>query len=127
MKIFQKFIDFLRVGVKINDSRLIYLHEDINKPDARLWAASNLITTILLSLPIRKVHFTFIDFKTNGIYAKIFNRLNRDRNLYTVVHDSFQLSEVKKLYLERTQNVEEITESEKKIVKLYILLVIIKG
>lgn len=86
------------------------LREDINKPDARLWAASNLITTILLSIPIRKVHFTFIDFKTNGIYAKIFNRLNRDKNIYTVVHDSIQLSEVKKLYLERTQNVEEITE-----------------
>lgn len=86
------------------------LREDINKPDARLWAASNLIITILLSLPIRKVHFTFIDFRTNGIYAKIFNRLNRDRNLYTVVHDSSQLLEVKKLYLERTQNVEEITE-----------------
>lgn len=86
------------------------LREDISKPDARLWAASNLITTILLSLPIRKVHFTFIDFRTNGIYAKIFNRLNRDRNLYTVVHDSSQLLEVKKLYLERTQNVEEIIE-----------------
>lgn len=86
------------------------LHEDINKPDARLWAASNLITTILLSLPIRKVHFTFIDFRTNGIYAKILNRLNRDRNLYSVVHDSSQLLEVKKLYLERTQNVEEIAE-----------------
>lgn len=86
------------------------LHEDAGKPDAKLWAASNLITTILLSMPIRKVHFTFIDFRTNGIYAKLFNRINRDRNLYSVVHDTNQLSEVKKLYLERTQNVEEITE-----------------
>lgn len=86
------------------------LREDKGKNDAALWAASNLITAILLAMPIRRIHFTFIDFRTDGIYSKMLSQLNADRNLYTVIHDSTQLSEVKKLYNERTQNQEDITE-----------------
>lgn len=86
------------------------LSED-TKPDAALWAASNLITVILLSMPIRKVHFTFIDFGTEGIYSKLLSRLNRLGNLYSVVHNSNQLTKIKDIYLERTKMAENtITE-----------------
>ena len=86
------------------------LREDKNKPDAPLWAASNLITAILMAMPIRQVHFTFIDFRTDGIYSMLLSQLNAERNLYTVVHDTNQLSEIKKRYNERTQHPEKATE-----------------
>ena len=87
------------------------LREDGNKPDANLWAASNLITTILLSMPIRKVHFTFIDFNAScNLHSKLFNRFNKYKNIYTVVRDMNGLNEVKKTFFERTDKLEDITE-----------------
>lgn len=87
------------------------LNEDKSKPDANLWAASNLLTSILLSMPIRKVHFTFIDFNAScNLQSKLFNRFNKYRNIYTVVRDMNGLSEVKKTFFERTDTREDITE-----------------
>ena len=87
------------------------LKEDRYKPDASLWAASNLLTTILLSLPIRKVHFTIIDFNAStNLQSKLFNRFNKYKNIYTVIRDMNGLSEVKKTFFERTEYKEDITE-----------------
>jgi hypothetical protein len=80
------------------------LLEDESQTDAALWATSNLITSILLSMPIGKVHFTFIDYGTVGIYSKLLNRLNRVANLYSVVHNGSQLSKIMDTYQERTKN-----------------------
>ncbi len=82
------------------------LLEDVNEknPDsATLWAARNLVTTILLSMPIGKVHFTFIDYGTAGIYSEILSRLNRKENLYSVVHNRSQLEKIMDIYRERTK------------------------
>lgn len=77
------------------------LREDINKPDARLWAASNLITTILLSLPIRKVHFTFIDFDANSIFDKILSEIDKRHTLYSIVYSTSQLTKIVEDYFNK--------------------------
>ena len=87
------------------------LREDAKKLDATLWAASNLITTILLSMPIRKVHFTFIDFNAScNLHSKLFNRFNKYKNIYTVVRDTNGLNEVRKTFFDRTEKREDVTE-----------------
>lgn len=75
-----------------------------NNIDAYLWAASNLLTSIMLSLPFRKVHFTFIDFKTHGIYTKLFKDINSSRSQYSVILTDNQLKEIPEKYVERTQS-----------------------
>ena len=87
------------------------LREDVKMPDANLWAASNLITTILLSMPIRKVHFTFIDFNAScNLHSKLFIRFNVYKNIYTVVRDMKGLEEVKNTFFERIDKREDVTE-----------------
>ena len=87
------------------------LKEDAKTQDASLLAANNLLTAILLSLPIRKVHFTFIDFNAScNLHSKLFNRFNKHKNIYTVVRDMSGLYEVKNIYFQRTDNKENITE-----------------
>ncbi len=82
------------------------LREHSKMHDANIWAASNLITAILLSMPIRKVHFTFIDFATNGVYSKLLSRLNnKHKNLYTLINEDSQLTSLKRQYNEHTQEV----------------------
>ncbi len=85
--------------------------EDKKKPNANLWAASNLLTSILLSMPIKKVHFTIIDFNAScNLQSRMFNRFNKYGNIYTVVRDISGLEEVKNTFFDRTDNREDITE-----------------
>ena len=57
-------------------------------------------------MPIRKVHFTFIDFATNGVFSKLLSRLNnKHKNLYTLINETSLLSVLKRQYNEHTLEV----------------------
>lgn len=110
----ESFLSDIEWQTGIDKARNLIVHplrEHAKNPDANLWAANNLITAILLSMPIRKVHFTFIDFNAScNLHSKLFNRFNKYKNIYTVVRDMNGLKAVKDTFFERTDKREDVTE-----------------
>ena len=63
---FKQFVDFYRVGVKINDSRLIYLHEDINNRYNQYYTENtNILNTEIentyFNLKVRQIDFAMLN------------------------------------------------------------------
>ena len=68
---FKQFIDFYRVGVKINDSGIIYLHEDINNRYNQYYTEN----TNILNTEIENTYFNlqikqtdFVSIKTKSAF-----------------------------------------------------------
>ena len=85
---FKQFVDFFRVGVKINDSGLIYLHEDINNKYNQYYTED----TNILNTEIENTYFNlkikqtdYISIKENLLIRKYTfknnNKLDLDVNL----------------------------------------------
>lgn len=63
---FKQFIDFYRVGVKINDSGIIYLHEDINNRYNQYYTEN----TNILNTEIENTYFNLQIKQTDFVSIK---------------------------------------------------------
>ena len=95
---YRQFIDFYRVGLKINDSDIIYLHQDINNTYSQRYVED---TNILVSEIINsyfKVHVVqtdFVDSKENVLIRRyrFINKNNIDLNLDFLIHSKLLTNE----------------------------------
>ena len=81
---FKQFIDFYRVGVKINDSGIIYLHEDINNRYNQYYTEN----TNILNTEIENTYFNlqikqtdFVSIKENVLIRKYMVKNNNKLDL----------------------------------------------
>ena len=95
---YRQFIDFLHVGVKINDSSIIYLHDDVNNSYMQYYTEN----TNILNTEILNTYFKLKVLQTDYVYRdknilirkyKMKNKNNIDLNLNFIVHSSLLTNE----------------------------------
>ena len=83
---YKQFIEQFDVGVKINDSAIIYLHNDINNVyDQRYIEDTNILQTEILNtyFNLQVIQTDFVPIKENILIRnyKLINQSNRDLNV----------------------------------------------
>lgn len=94
---YKQMIDFFRVGLKINDSRLVYLHEDINNIYMQQYEEdTNILNTEILNtyFNLKVVQTDYASIKENVLVRKykFTNENTIDLNLNFLVHSSLTSS-----------------------------------
>ena len=94
---YRQFIDFLHVGVKVNDSSMIYLHDDINNTYKQFYIENtNILNTEIVNtyfkLKILQTDFVCIDKTLLVRKYKIKNENNIDLKTNFLVHSSLLTS-----------------------------------
>lgn len=94
---YKQMIDFFHVGLKINDSRLVYLHEDINNIYMQQYEEdTNILNTEILNtyFNLKVVQTDYASIKENVLVRKykFTNENTIDLNLNFLVHSSLTSS-----------------------------------
>ena len=94
---YKQMIDFFRVGLKINDSRLVYLHDDINNIYMQQYEEdTNILNTEILNtyFNLKVVQTDYASIKENVLVRKYMftNENTIDLNLNFLVHSSLTSS-----------------------------------
>lgn len=94
---YKQIIDFFHVGLKINDSRLVYLHEDINNIYMQQYEEdTNILNTEILNtyFNLKVVQTDYASIKENVLVRKykFTNENTIDLNLNFLVHSSLTSS-----------------------------------
>ncbi len=94
---YKQMIDFFRVGLKINDSRLVYLHEDINNIYMQQYEEdTNILNTEILNtyFNLKVIQTDYASIKENVLVRKykFTNENTIDLNLNFLVHSSLTSS-----------------------------------
>ena len=94
---YKQMIDFFRVGLKINDSRLVYLHDDINNVYMQQYEEdTNILNTEILNtyFNLKVVQTDYASIKENVLVRKykFTNENTIDLNLNFLVHSSLTSS-----------------------------------
>ncbi len=94
---YKQMIDFFHVGLKINDSRLVYLHEDINNIYMQQYEEdTNILNTEILNtyFNLKVIQIDYASIKENVLVKKykIINENTIDLNLNLLVHSSLMSS-----------------------------------
>ena len=94
---YRQFIDFLHVGVKVNDSSMIYLHDDINNTYKQFYTENtNILNTEIVNtyfkLKILQTDFVCIDKTLLVRKYKIKNENNIDLKTNFLIHSSLLTS-----------------------------------
>ena len=94
---YKQMIDFFRVGLKINDSRLVYLHDDINNIYMQQYEEdTNILNTEILNtyFNLKVVQTDYASIKENVLVRKykFTNENTIDLNLNFLVHSSLTSS-----------------------------------
>ena len=90
---YKQIIDFFHVGLKINDSRLVYLHKDINNVYNQYYEGNtNILNTEILNryFNLKVIQTDYVSIKENVIVKKykFTNENNIDLSLKFLVHSS---------------------------------------
>ena len=88
---YKQIIDFFHVGLKINDSRLVYLHQDINNVYEQYYEpGTNILNTEILNtyFNLRVIQTDYVAIKENIIVRKykFINESTIDLNLNLIAH-----------------------------------------
>lgn len=88
---YRQFIDFFHIGVKVNDSSIIYLHDDINNIYNQYYTENtNILNTEIINtyfkLKILQTDFVCIDKNVLVKKYKIKNENNIDLNVNFIIH-----------------------------------------
>ena len=88
---FKQFIDFFHVGVKINDSAIIYLHDDINNRYEQYYSENtNILNTEILNsyFEVKITQTDFVPIKENVLIKRYTfeNKNTIDLNLNFLIH-----------------------------------------
>ncbi len=94
----RQFIDFYYTGIKVNDSGLIYLHQDINNTYEQHYIEdTNILVTEIINkyFEIQVIQTDFVDIKENIIIKryKFVNRNSIDLDVNFLVHSKLISSE----------------------------------
>ncbi len=95
---YRQFIDFLHVGVKINDSSIIYLHDDVNNSYVQYYTENtNILNTEILNtyFKLKVLQTDYVSRDKNILIRKykMKNKNNIDLNLNFIVHSSLLTNE----------------------------------
>ncbi|MBQ2917421.1 MAG: hypothetical protein IJE59_04580 [Clostridia bacterium] len=95
---YRQFIDFLHIGVKINDSSMIYLHDDINNTYKQFYTENtNILNTEILNtyFNLRVLQTDFVCNDKNILIRKykIKNENNIDLNVNFIAYSSLLTSD----------------------------------
>ena len=88
---YKQIVDFFHVGLKINDSGIVYLHQDINNIyEQHYEEETNILNTEILNtyFNLRIIQTDYVSIKENIIVKKykFINENNIDLNLNLIVH-----------------------------------------
>lgn len=95
---YRQFIDFLHMGVKINDSAMIYLHDDINNMYKQYYTENtNILNTEILNtyFELKVLQTDFVCENKNVLIRKykLKNENNIDLDLNFIIHSSLLTSD----------------------------------
>ena len=95
---YRQFIDFYHTGVKINDSAIIYLHNDINNIYKQYYEEdSNILITEITNnyFKLQIVQTDFVDIKENVLIRKykFINKNNIDLDVNFLIHSKLLTNE----------------------------------
>lgn len=94
---YRQYFDFFHIGIKVNDSNIIYLHNDINNTYNQFYVQdTNILTTEVYNhyfkLKINQIDFAIIDRAVIVKKYEFINENNYDLNLDFLVHSKLMSS-----------------------------------
>ncbi|MCL2342062.1 MAG: glycoside hydrolase family 15 protein, partial [Firmicutes bacterium] len=94
----RQYIDYLRAGVKVNDSNLIYLHDDVNNTYKQYYTEdTNILNTEILNtyFNLKIIQTDFVSIKKNILIKKykFINKSHLNLDLSFIIHSKLLTNE----------------------------------